>query len=95
MSRRKSPAKGPAKGKPNADALMRSLAERMEACPDAETLNAEVITPFVAALETVCGARGYVMNIYGEASNVVFTGDETDAEAIYALVESYLDDAKD
>ena len=45
---------------------MRLLAERMEACADAESLNDNVIIPFVAALEEVCGARGYVMNIYGE-----------------------------
>ena len=88
MARRKSQNKGKA-----ADALMRDLAVRMEACPDAETLNAQVIMPFVAALETVCGARGYLLNIYGETSNIVMTGDETDAAAIYELVEKYLDDA--
>lgn len=74
---------------------MRQLAERMESCPDAESLNDQVIMPFVAALETVCGARGYMLNIYGETSNIVFTGDESDAEAIYSLIEQYLDGRDD
>ncbi len=91
MSKRKSSKKGGGA----ADQLMRELAQRMESCPDAESLNDQVIMPFIAALETVCGARGYVMNIYGETSNLVYTGDEADAEAIYALVESYLDEARE
>ena len=78
------------KNKANADTLMHLLAERMEACKDAESLNDEVIIPFVAALESVCGARGYVLNIYGEQSNIVFTGDPGDAEAIYHQVERFL-----
>ena len=92
MTRRKSYKKSSAKGGVLPDALMRLLAERMEACPDAENLNDQVIMPFIAALETVCGARGYVLNIYGETSNLVFTGDEVEAEAIYTLVERYLDE---
>ena len=52
--------------------------------------NANVIIPFAAALEEVCEARGYILNIFGEKSNIVFTGDEADARAIYALVEEYL-----
>jgi len=91
MTRRKTPKPG----KASPDALMRDLAKRMEACPDAETLNDQVILPFVAALESVCGARGYLLNIYGEASNIVFTGDEAQAEEIYALVENYLDSEAD
>jgi len=87
MTRRKSPKQG----NTSPDALMRDLAKRMEACPDAESLNDRVIMPFVAALESVCGARGYVLNIYGETSNIVFTGDEQQAEEIYTLVENYLD----
>jgi len=86
MARRKPKSKA----KNGADDLMRLLAERMEATTDAESLNDDVIIPFVAALETVCGARGYVLNIYGEQSNIVFTGDPGDAEAIYLLVESFL-----
>ena len=80
----------PKKPKP-ADDLRRLLRERMEACPTAEALNDRVILPFVQALEDVCGARGYVLNIYGEQANLVFTGDEDAAEDIYAMVESYLD----
>ena len=99
MTRRKSSKKSPGstsgKSKTSPDALMHLLAERMEACPDAESLNEQVIMPFVAALENVCGARGYVLNIYGETSNIVFSGDETDAEAIYKLVDRYLDEAGD
>jgi len=92
MTRRKSSSKS---GNAAADKLMRDLAKRMEACPDAESLHAQVILPFMAALETVCGARGYLLNIYGDTSNLVFTGDEADAETIYALVENYLDDSGD
>ena len=95
MTRRKSSKKSSAKGGVLPDALMRLLAERMEACPDAVNLNDQVIMPFIAALETVCGARGYVLNIYGETSNLVFTGDEAGAEAIYTLVEGYLDETGD
>jgi len=83
--------KSKSKGSDNADALMRMLAERMEACGDAESLNDDVIIPFAAALEKVCGARGYLLNIYGETSNVVFSGDPDDAEAIYRLIDAYLD----
>ncbi len=57
----------------------------------AEALNDNVISPFIGALETVCAERGYLLNIYGESSNLVFSNEE-DAEAIYALVEQYLDD---
>jgi len=75
---------------PEAD-LTRDLVARMEECPDAETLNARVLVPFMAALEDVCGARGYVLNIYGDTANLVFTGDPGDAEQVYRLVEAYLD----
>ena len=72
------------------DQLRRLLAGAMQKCDTAEKLNDSVIVPFVAALETVCSARGYVLNIYGEKSNVVFTN-EADAPAIYGLIEEYLD----
>ena len=78
-----------------ADDLMKLLVGHMEACSDAERLNDEVIIPFAAALETVAGARGYLLNIYGETSNIVFTGDPEDAEAIYGLIERYLDEKGD
>ena len=93
MSRKKR-QKG-ADGTGNADAFMRQLAERMEACPDAESLNDNVLIPFAAALENVCGARGYVLNIYGETSNIIFSGDPDDAEALYRLVEDYLESRAD
>ena len=80
----------PPKRKP-ADDLRRLLLERMEACQTAEALNDWVILPFIQALEDVCGARGYVLNIYGEQANLTFTGDEDAAEEIYALIEDYLD----
>ena len=51
--------------------------------------------PFALALEKVCGARGYVMNIYGETSNIVFSGNAEDTEAIYQIVEAYMDDQAD
>lgn len=87
--------KSKSKGGRAADDLMRLLAERMEACVDAETLNDEVLIPFAAALETVCAARGYVLNVYGEMSNIVFSGDPDDAEAIYRLIDDYLDSRSD
>ena len=69
---------------------MRDLFARMEAAPDAQSLNDDVIIPFAAALEEVCEARGYILNIFGEKSNIVFSGDDADANAIYGLVEEYL-----
>lgn len=80
----------PKKDKPGQD-LRRELLQRMEACQTAETLNDKVILPFIQALEDVCGARGYVLNIYGEESNLVFTGDADASEEIYSLIETYLD----
>ena len=83
------------RGAAGADDLMRLLAERMEACPDAESLNNQVLIPFAAALETVCGARGYVLNIYGETSNIVFSGDPDDAEILYRIIDDYLESRAD
>ena len=74
--------------KSDSDAFMRELIQRMDACDTAEKLNNEVLMPFVLALEKVCGARGYVMNIYGETANIVFSGNAEDAEAIYQIVEA-------
>ena len=64
----------------------------MEACPDAESLNARVITPFVQALVTVCNARGYVFNIYGDHCNIAVTP-ENHAEPLYRLINTYMDEA--
>ena len=86
MARKKSPIKV---GQSPED-FMRALHQMMKAQADAQSLNDNVITPFAAALEEICAARGYVLNIYGETSNIVFSGAEEDAEAIYQLVEDYL-----
>lgn len=68
------------------------LIARMETCQTAEALNDEVIRPFVEALVTVCDARGYVFNIYGDHCNLAITP-ETHSEALYRLIDSYLDEA--
>lgn len=73
------------------DAFRAELLKVMERNDTAEKLNDNVITPFVSALEAVCSARGYTLNIYGDCSNLVITTAE-DAEAIYAMVETYLDE---
>jgi len=86
MAKRK-PAK-----KKGAETLMQDLFQRMEATKDAQSLNDDVIIPFAAALEEVCEARGYVLNIFGEKSNIVFSGDDANAKAIYKMVEEYLAD---
>ena len=72
------------------DQLVRSLSKLMEKCESADALNDNVIVPFIVALESVCSARGYVLNIYGEKSNVVLTN-EADAPALYEVIEEYLD----
>lgn len=72
------------------DQFTKDLIERMEQCPNAETLNKNVLMPFVNALETVCQARGYMLNIYGEKSNIVFTNEDF-APVIYDMIESFLD----
>jgi len=77
-------------GNNDAEAFLKEMLARMEACPDAESLNDNVIMPFALALEKVAKARGYLLNIYGEASNIAVT-DEDDAETIYHLIEEYLD----
>lgn len=73
------------------ESLRAELLALMEQNDTAEGLNDNVITPFVSALEEVCSARGYSLNIYGDCSNLVITTEE-DAEAIYAMVETYLDE---
>ena len=78
-------------GKRLPDDLMRFLANEMEHHQSAESLNDNVLIPFMAALEKIAEARGYVLNIYGEKSNLVFTSEEH-AEQIYYLVEHYLEE---
>ncbi|MBT7450255.1 MAG: hypothetical protein HN793_05440, partial [Rhodospirillaceae bacterium] len=43
-------------------------------------------------LVSVCDARGYVPNIYGDHCNLAITPEEH-AESLFQLIESYLDDA--
>lgn len=83
--------KGSRKGK-QARPVFDEFLNKMESCPNAEALNDEVITPFVQALVSVCDARGYVFNIYGEHCNLAITP-EAHAESLYRLIESYLDGA--
>ena len=87
MAKKKS---SPKSAKSDAQALMRQLFLKMEAEKTAEGLNDNVIIPFAAALEEVCEARGYVLNIFGDKSNIVFTGNQADAQAIYEMIEEYL-----
>ena len=87
MAKKKSSKTG---AKPDAEALMQTLCRKMEAEKTAESLNDNVIIPFAAALEEVCEARGYVLNIFGDKSNIVFTGNQADAQAIYEMIEEYL-----
>lgn len=93
-SRGKKPDRRAVSGISDPDAFLRDMIKRMEACPDAESLNDNVILPFALALEKVAGARGYLLNIYGEASNIAVTS-EDDAETIYHLIEEYLDQDDD
>lgn len=76
---------------PKPDQLRDRFLAQMAAHETAEDLNDKLISPFIAALETVCAERGYLLNIYGESSNLVFSTEE-DAEAIYGLVEGYFDE---
>ncbi len=80
--------KGRSKGKGSTKSLREDLLARMAQYPDAESLNDNVITPFVSALEAVCADRGYVLNIYGEGSNLVISTPD-DASVIFQLVEDY------
>ncbi|MGB1876778.1 MAG: hypothetical protein ACPHGY_07625 [Rhodospirillaceae bacterium] len=75
-----------------AAALIGELQKQMEACPNAETLNTQVITPFIQSLVNVCDARGYVLNIYGDHCNLAITP-EDHAEALFQIIEGYLDEA--
>ncbi len=80
---------GPGKA---AEELRAELQRRMAACESAEALNEQVIVPFVLALEATCAARGYLLNIYGERSNLAVSTSER-AEVIYQLIEDYLNSA--
>lgn len=67
------------------------LHAEMERCPTAEQLHDSVIEPFLSALVSVCNARGYVLNIYGEHCNLAISP-ENHAEQIYRLIDAYLDE---
>ncbi len=64
------------------------MVARMARHATAEALNEHVIMPFAVALEAVCQERGYILNIYGESSNLVVSSEE-DARAIFELIENY------
>ncbi len=66
------------------------LVARMARSATAEALNENVITPFATALETICRERGYILNIYGESSNLIVSSEE-DAQAIFQLIEQYFE----
>lgn len=72
--------------------LATSLLLKMEECKTAEDLNSQIITPFIQSLVTVCDARGYVLNIYGDHCNLVISP-EDHAEQLFKLIEAYLDEA--
>ena len=80
------------RGSKGPSSFVSDLVNRMENCPTAEDLNTQVITPFIQALVTVCDARGYVLNIYGENCNLAITPDDH-AESVYQLIEAYFDEA--
>lgn len=84
----KGKSQGRSKGKGSAKSLREDLLARMAQYSDAESLNDNVITPFISALEAVCVDRGYVLNIYGEGSNLVISSPD-DASVIFQLVEDY------
>ena len=70
--------------------LKLSLFNMMKNEKTIEGLNEKVIIPFITAMEDICAARGYVLNIYGERSNLIFTRKAKEAEDINKLVEDYL-----
>lgn len=85
---KKRPKPSSAKTKPG-HAIV-TLIREMDGCPTAEDLNDRVIVPFVTALESVCQARGYVLNIYGQTSNLVVST-EVGAAGLYDVIDAYLD----
>jgi hypothetical protein len=72
---------------PDVAALIRA----MDGLDTAEALHDKAIRPFVTALEDVCRARGYVLNVYGDGANLIVTGDAEASEAVYEMVDHYLD----
>ena len=69
---------------------LKGIIQKMADCGTIDALNDDIIIPFITALESVCKARGYIINIYGKNSNLIISSPD-DAESIYHLVEEYLD----
>lgn len=90
MARKSSRRPKSGSGNKSPDNVVRELIAEMDRHRSAEALNDNVIIPFMTALEEVAEARGYLFNIYGEKSNIVFTNEEH-AEQIYYLIEQYMD----
>ena len=76
------------------DKEIAKIIAQMDAYHSAESINENVIMPFILALENVCEARGYLMNIFGNRSNLTISSPE-EAETIYHLIEEYLDSISD
>ncbi|MHC8510187.1 MAG: hypothetical protein ACYYKD_12520 [Rhodospirillales bacterium] len=67
------------------------LIKAMDGLKTAEALNDGAVQPFITALEDICRARGYVLNIHSDGANLAVTGDGEAAEALYEIIENYLD----
>ena len=81
-------AKRKPKKKKDKGEFTNEVVARMARHATAEALNEHVIMPFAVALEAVCQERGYILNIYGESSNLVVSSEE-DAQAIFEIIEKY------
>lgn len=84
------PGKSSKKRQKSSESLTKMFYQEMEKNNDVQSLNDNVLIPFITALEQTAEARNYVLNIYGKKSNLAFTN-EQDAEAIFDLIERYLD----
>jgi hypothetical protein len=75
-----------------AEQLHTLLFNEMKQHSTIEDLNRTVIIPFISALEEICDKRQYVINTYGEASNLVFSTPDC-AEQLYEYIDDYLNAA--
>jgi|GEM_PF-649627 len=80
-----------AQGAPKSESAVANLIKGMDGLKTADALNDKAIQPFIKALEDICRARGYVMNIYTDGANLIVTGDSESSEAVYEIVDNYLD----
>ena len=78
-------------GPPKSQSAVANLIKGMDGLKTAEALNDKAIQPFLTALEDICRARGYVMNIYTDGANLIVTGDSESSEAVYEIVDNFLD----